>query len=100
MNPDVCVYCDAPGCLAGEVTHGVECPFITNLWPIDKESMRFHPAVCAACDEPFSVGDLSTQVTYADHPAIDQALRMGVPVTGVTFTVCLPCSAMGRVALS
>jgi hypothetical protein len=98
-DPDVCVFCAATGCLNGSAEHGQECPFTTGMWPVTEEDIR-REACCAACEQPFAIGDLTAQVTDMANPAVGGALdlmaQMGAEPSEVTFTVCLGCAAMGR----
>lgn len=96
---DVCVFCSAAGCVDGTAQHGLACPFTTGMWPVDEEEVR-RGSECCACLEPFALGDLSAQVTDMSHPAIagalDVAEAFGGDESSITFTVCLPCAALGR----
>jgi hypothetical protein len=97
VSADICVFCEASGCLSGIAQHAVDCPFTTGMWPVDDEMIRRN-TLCAACEEPFKEGDLCAEVTDMTHPAIWKALKIGEALgqdgMGITFTVCLPCAAV------
>lgn len=97
-DPDVCVFCSARGCLAGTAQHGDECPFTTSMWPVDADLVR-RGSECMACGEAFREGDLSAQVKADSHPASGFANTLAAEWSGVgevTFSLCLPCAAIGR----
>lgn len=101
MSPDVCVFCAASGCLDGTVEHGQECPFTTDMWPVD-EWMISHDIECMACKERFAPGDTYASVRADTYPATGFVNSIvaewgSVGDTGdVALTVCLPCAALGR----
>lgn len=96
-SPDVCVFCDATGCLDGTVEHGVECPFTTSMWPVDADLIR-RGVVCMGCGEAFREGDLSAEVSAETHPSsgfVNTIASEWEAQGEVTFTLCLPCAAIG-----
>lgn len=96
INPDVCTFCAARGCLDGTVVHSDMCPFTCGIWPVTEEDIR-REVVCAACNEPFAAGDNCAQVPDMTHPAVEGAIPIAeaMRIDEVTFTVCVPCAAMG-----
>lgn len=97
MSADVCVFCSTAGCANGTAQHGTDCPFTTGMWPIDEEALR-RETVCAACDEPFALGDLCAEVSDMTHPAVARAVELAEAMGAerVSFAVCLPCAALDR----
>ena len=96
-DPDVCVHCGASGCLSNVAQHGPTCPFATGMWPIEQGDVD-RGARCAACDEPFALGDLTYGVEDMAHHAVTGALPLAEAMNAdaVTFTICLGCAALGK----
>lgn len=95
-DPDVCIFCGATGCLNGTAAHTNECPFVCGIWPVTEEDVR-RETVCASCKEPFVLGDSCAQVADMSHPAVTGIIELAEAMNAneITFTVCVPCAALG-----
>lgn len=82
-DPDVCVWCKAPGCSIKsiEVEHGPTCPSVTGLWPV----MKNDAGRCGVNDCP-SVFELGDYYAMVDDPED----------SNVSIVVCVPCSLLHR----
>ena len=86
---DRCIHCHETGCVDGTVTHAHDCPFTTDLWPVQDHDLN---DVCCACSEPFKAGDFYTHVKDDNHWMMANL----PPNVEAGFCVCLGCAALDR----
>lgn len=79
LDSDICIYCQAPGCDEGIVTHAADCPQVTHVFPVTLDDAG---SFCCSCHSPL----------------IDDEFYALIPEgrDGYDFVVCLACVAMGR----
>jgi hypothetical protein len=99
--PNNCAYCDAPGDVdEGWVLHTGDCPFVTNIFPIDRTVLG--TAMCPVCDVDFADEEFYTTIQLDPcHPAALEVAKAARELfeddnVGVVFAVCLGCAVTGR----
>lgn len=98
IDPDVCIFCAARGCADDTAHHTLECPFTTDLWPVDDEMIR-RDCACLACGEKFKAGECYANTTANTYPVtglVNTIAAEWESMGKVSLTLCLPCAALGR----
>ncbi len=86
MNP--CVYCGAPWPdPVLDIEHKIDCPSITNLFPVRVQDIEPHGFCCFRCGDEFEVGDVYTDVPHEDAEGHTHSNKFEV--------VCLSCATIG-----